>query len=128
MNNLKLVLVIVFIFVFVLVFAVAINFFMAKKVTENLHPDDMLARVYDQSRFRDWEDLRYGLDDYFKQKGFYPENLDELKNSFYIKVVPLDPKTKNQYEYNKKEVGKDFNLCINFESKPRRCYHAGEIK
>lgn len=40
--------------------------------------------------------LRSTLDKFYADKGFYPENLDELVVNGYLRAVPLDPVTESK--------------------------------
>lgn len=63
----------------------------------------------DQIRKLDITNVKKGLSEYFKENKKYPENLEELSPDF-LKVIPLDPITKEPYAYVPNEDFTSFTL------------------
>ena len=63
--------------------------------------------------------LTTALNNYYNINHTYPHTLQELVPS-YIDALPVDPKTKQQYEYSRLDNG-DYKICIYYETqKPER--------
>ncbi|MBI4100273.1 hypothetical protein HY439_00840 [Candidatus Microgenomates bacterium] len=67
--------------------------------------------------------IQQALNQYFLATGYYPPSLSQLAPQ-YLKTVPTDPKTKFPYQYILQPDGKDYQLCINFETKGRTCVNS----
>lgn len=57
---------------------------------------------YDQTRKLDISSLKTGLDKYFVAKKEYPEKMEKLTPD-YLRIIPLDPVTKEPYAYEPSE-------------------------
>jgi hypothetical protein len=84
-----------------------------------LNPSEVMEGLRDDQRETDLASIQTALEIHYVQNNSYPPSLDELKN--YFEEVPLDPLTDAPYQYRVAEEGMGYELCANFEGKPRRC-------
>jgi hypothetical protein len=80
----------------------------------------MQARLqqFDQQRVSDLQGIQSQVVNYWQRKGIMPQNLGDLTDSISGYTVPVDPQTKQPYQYmleDPKELV--FQLCANFNSK-----------
>ncbi len=69
----------------------------------------------DQNRINDLQNIQSQVTTYWQQKGTLPKTLSDLENALTGAMIPLDPETKQAYEY--KATGNlSFKLCANFET------------
>jgi len=73
---------------------------------------------YDQNRINDLQNIQWQIVNFWQQKGILPTTQDELVDSISGFMVPIDPKTKENYSYEKTSET-DFKLCANFELESR---------
>ena len=80
-------------------------------------PRDQRERRYDNQRVSDLQTIQWQVVNYWQQKQVLPSKLDDLSDPISGFVVPTDPQTHEQYEYEpgKDKAGKSFfRLCANF--------------
>lgn len=87
---------------------------------------------FDSTRVSDLSSIQWQVISYWQQKGILPVSLDDLNDSISGYVVPIDPKTKANYEYKSLTVNNkpNFELCANFaletpDNKGRGDYYGG---
>jgi hypothetical protein len=85
--------------------------------TPTLTPQSM-----DEKRTQDMLNLRQLLEVYRLDKGSYPPTLYDLYTN--PNLAPLDPETDRPYEYQVKDSGLDYQLCITYSEKPKECISA----
>lgn len=68
---------------------------------------------FDNQRVSDLQNIQYQIVNYWQQKSRLPTKLDELKDPLYGTVVPVDPKSAEQYVYSVKN-NLSFELCTTF--------------
>lgn len=80
-------------------------------------PAEQRARRYDNQRVQDLQNIQWQVVNYWQQKGRLPETLQEINDPLSGFSVPVDPQTKEPYEYFS-EVDKAgmnyFRLCAEF--------------
>ncbi len=76
-------------------------------------PSQQRSRRFDSQRVNDLQMLQSEIVGYWSQKQQLPVNLDDLQDSISGFSVPLDPQTKNSYEYSVKSP-LTFELCAIF--------------
>lgn len=70
----------------------------------------------DREREIIYNQLQTAIKSFYDYRGRYPISLKELVPDF-IKFIPLDPKTKKPYDYNARNYGEAYSLCIIYETK-----------
>ena len=76
-------------------------------------PAETRLRKFDEQRISDLSFIQSEIINYWTRKGELPEGLDKLKDDIRGVSIPVDPQTKEKYEYEIKS--KDtFLLCANF--------------
>ncbi len=75
------------------------------------------ARAYDRTRVNSLSEIRYTIENYYRQSGKLPASLEILREqNSYLGLT--DPKTQKPYQYNiKGDI--DFELCAEFETSNR---------
>lgn len=76
-------------------------------------PAAQRERRYDNQRAMDLQNLQWQIVNYWQRKETLPASLSELADPLSGFNVPVDPKTKAQYEYVRK-TGLSFDLCATF--------------
>lgn len=69
----------------------------------------------DQQKVYDLQNIQNQIISYWQGKGTLPENLDGLKDSLSYNSIPLDPQSKEAYEYRSTGTN-SFELCATFNS------------
>lgn len=70
---------------------------------------------FDQQRTNDLQGIQYYVVNYWQGKGVLPNTLADLSDSISGYVAPVDPQTKQPYEYSVKDAANlTFQLCANF--------------
>jgi len=76
-------------------------------------PQDERLRRFDEARVNDLSSMQYQIIEFWRDKGNLPQVLSDLQNDLSYFNVPVDPETKEQYEY--RILGEyQFELCANF--------------
>jgi len=81
-------------------------------------------KARDVKRNFDLSEVQTSLSSYYLQNGRYPSSLSELKS---LKEVPVDPKTKEEYDYQFLSSN-SFKFCIELESKEEKCITEKSLK
>lgn len=68
---------------------------------------------FDDNRVSDLQNIQWQIVNYWQQKGRFPKSLAELEDQISGYRVPVDPQTKSEYEFDKRE-GYAFELCATF--------------
>ena len=79
-------------------------------------PASARAVKFDQQRINDLQNLQGEITNYWQQKRVLPANLNLLEDSLRGFIVPIDPRTRENYEYAILDPLK-FKLCAVFETK-----------
>ncbi len=70
---------------------------------------------FDQQKISDLQNIQYQIVNYWQTKEKLPAALSDLTDNISGYVAPLDPQTKNSYEYNvKNATDLSFELCATF--------------
>ena len=90
-------------------------------------PTEMRDRRYDDQRLSDISTIQNQVLNYWQSHKIIPDNLSQLNDPFQGFSVPIDPQTKNQYEYkiisqssliynglNQVPSDAKFEICANF--------------
>jgi len=77
-------------------------------------PATQRALRQDSQRVSDLEGIQWQVINYWQQKGEVPASLEMVKDPLSGWMMPRDPKSDAQYEYEK-TGNLSFNLCANFE-------------
>lgn len=65
--------------------------------------------------------MRKAIDDYYADKGHYPEQLEELVNQRYLRFIPLDPVTEQTtWDFNYIDTDEQGPGIIDIHSQSRR--------
>lgn len=81
-------------------------------------PTKARAQKFDEQRISDLQQLQWQVINHWQQKGELPETLAVLQNDLNEYRVPLDPRTKMPYEYDRiSPKSMVFTLCATFEQK-----------
>lgn len=76
----------------------------------------------DVHRKSDLRQITLALEMYYDNHGSYPSLLDKLVPEIFS-AVPVDPSTKQFYQYQLKSGGQDYEICANMEdTKTQGCY------
>jgi|SRR5579885_434739 len=102
-----------------------IVFLIALLLVVTYDPFGLRAGGRDRQRDEDFANLQHALSMYHAQSGLYPQSLQQLVPT-YLKTVPSDPKTHALYSYSLVDEQGDYQLCINFETKPPQCVSSGQ--
>lgn len=107
--------------IIVLIFIFIVGFFVIDSDgrLEAINSDNRLE-ARDQIRESDRAQLQLSLDFYFEDHYIYPQSLNQLKGQYLSKIF-VDPKTNLSYKYTLKNLGKDYELCVKFETKGEEC-------
>lgn len=107
--------------IIVLIFIFIVGFFAINSDSrlEAINSDSRLE-ARDQIRESDRAQLQLSLDFYFEDHYIYPQSLNQLKGQYLSKIF-VDPKTNLSYKYTLKNLGKDYELCVKFETKGEEC-------
>ncbi|CAN5165007.1 hypothetical protein BH09PAT2_BH09PAT2_04710 [soil metagenome] len=90
---------------------IAILMFVGALWVTNFMIRDSISKQYDLSRLNDVENIRTALKEYYpKHNLHYPASLNELV-PIYLKKIPKDPETREEYKYTQTQGGVDFMLC-----------------
>ena len=77
-------------------------------------PATQRALRYDSQRVSDLENIQWQAVNFWQQKGSLPQSASNLGDSLSGWIAPLDPRTKQSYEYER--IGNlSFKLCTTFE-------------
>jgi uncharacterized membrane protein YidH (DUF202 family) len=68
---------------------------------------------YDSQKVSDLQNIQWQIVNYWQQKGILPSSLSQLEDPISGFMVPVDPQTKESYEY-KKTSTLSFDLCADF--------------
>lgn len=104
--------------IFVVLASIVVGFFLAGS------PQNQRLVRLDERRVSDLQSIQWQIVDYWQRKGALPGNLSELADPIRGFMVPRDPETNSNYEYNVKDKLK-FELCsvfstINKENSPEQ--------
>lgn len=85
---------------------------------------------YDEQKVESLRNLKYYINEYYRQNGKLPEKLADVNESYY--TIPVDPQTKDSYVY-KKSGSVDYKLCAEFnldysDHKTKVYYGNGSIR
>ena len=80
-------------------------------------PWQQRSRNLDRTRVMDLQALERAVFDYHRQNSNLPKELADLKGSFAYTPMPVDPETKQPYEYRVVDQN-SFELCGTFKTKP----------
>jgi len=89
-------------------------------LTGQLIPTGATAVARDTMRSIARLEIKGALESYYDETDSYPSFLEQLSPE-YISDVPTDPGTAISYEYRSLQDGKDYELCVEFETKPLEC-------
>ncbi len=95
-------------------------------------PKEERLRRFDDRRIQDLQGIQSEIINYWINKGKLPENLGLLKDDIRGVVIPKDPETGSDYQYQVKGI-LSFSLCADFArqslgapvSAPKPAYPAG---
>ena len=76
-------------------------------------PQQMRAQKQDAIRLQDLQNIQWQVVNFWQQKQKLPNSLSELADPISNLTIPLDPQTKQPYEY-KKSGPMNFQLCATF--------------
>jgi type II secretory pathway pseudopilin PulG len=80
-------------------------------------PSAQRSKIYDNQRISDLQSIQWQVTNYYQQKGKLPESLNDLKDPLSGQVIPVDPKSKEDYWYYiTNEKGLNFDICATFET------------
>jgi hypothetical protein len=72
---------------------------------------------FDLQRTYDLQNIQYHVVTYWQNKGALPDKLSDLDDSISGYTAPLDPETRQPYEYTPKDaLSLSFELCANFKT------------
>ncbi|HEY9480930.1 MAG TPA: DUF5671 domain-containing protein [Candidatus Paceibacterota bacterium] len=80
-------------------------------------PSMMRKLRSDNQRQSDLQTIQWQIINYYQQKGQVPASLTDLQDPISGFIVPVDPKTGEQYGYEKSSQNLSFKLCAMFEAK-----------
>lgn len=81
----------------------------------------LYGKANDAQRQLDIGRIQLGLEKYYEEHNIYPSSLNEL-TSQYMQNMPIDPSTKQPYQYQLQSGGADYTICVDLESvKTRNC-------
>lgn len=86
----------------------------------SLDPLSVQAGARDRERQQAFAAIHTALLKYYNRTHAYPPTLNRLAPS-YLHVLPLDPKTQQSYEYKILDAQGNYQLCVNYETKPVDC-------
>ena len=70
------------------------------------------AKAFDRTKVEDLQEIKYGIDDYFREYSELPKSLNELKTyRAYIDII--NPQSKEKYEYQIKDKI-SYEICTEF--------------
>src|SRR6185369_3002454 len=76
-------------------------------------PSNQRALRFDTQRVNDLSSIQWQIISYWQQKGKLPVSLSDLFDPLYGVTIPVDPDTKQSYEYVQKGAT-SFALCSTF--------------
>ncbi|OGG51049.1 hypothetical protein A2763_04225 [Candidatus Kaiserbacteria bacterium RIFCSPHIGHO2_01_FULL_54_36] len=76
-------------------------------------PQEIRAQKQDALRLSDLQNIQWQVVNYWQQKESLPATLDELFDPISGSMIPVDPETKEPYEYTRVSP-LDFQLCATF--------------
>ncbi len=79
-------------------------------------PQKQRALRLDNQRVSDLSNIQWQVVNYWQQKGKLPATLEDMKDSISGQMIPVDPESKNKYEYVLKGA-QVFELCATFSEK-----------
>jgi hypothetical protein len=85
-----------------------------------INPAEQMSKARDAVRRSDQMSIKNTLEMYYIDEGAYPIELDQLVPE-YLLQVPKDSDDELEYEYVQLEGGASYELCVDYESKPREC-------
>lgn len=95
----------------------------------------MSARLlqYDQQKVYDLQGIQSQIVNYWQKKQALPNSLADLNDPISSFIVPIDPQSKQAYEYRITNVSAlGFELCANFnkgsENSPNKSYYQGGME
>jgi uncharacterized membrane protein YidH (DUF202 family) len=88
-------------------------------------PAEQRAKRFDEQRVSDLQDLQNQIINYWSRKGTLPGNIDKLQDEIFVFEIPVDPETKEDYEYTVLG-GLKFELCATFNKSTERRFE-GEV-
>ncbi len=86
-------------------------------------PLDTHTKARDVWRQADQTEIQNALEAYYQKNHTYPDTLAALAPVF-LTFVPHDPQTKGNYSYKVLDRGKNYLLCISFETQQIKCVKA----
>lgn len=92
---------------FLVIFAIVGGFFIVGS------PQYQRQLKQDATRVQDLQNIQWQIVNYWQQKEKLPASLADLKDPISNNIIPLDPATKQSYEYIPGE-GMSFQLCATF--------------
>jgi hypothetical protein len=90
-------------------------------------PFNTKANQRDKQREADLGILRTAMGKYFQEHSTYPADLPSLSPDV-LNAVPRDPSTGANYKYTVLDNGKNFELCISFETNSVPCVYATPLQ
>jgi hypothetical protein len=76
-------------------------------------PSKQRALRFDDQRIVDLSSIQVNIVNFWQATGKLPATLKDIDNPIYIPNIPVDPETKQPYEYNAKS-SLSFEICANF--------------
>lgn len=74
----------------------------------------------DQQRVNDLQGIQWQIVNYYQRKQVLPNTLADLNDPISGYAAPIDPETKEPYEYNIKDAAKlSFELCADFKTEAK---------
>jgi Tfp pilus assembly protein PilE len=88
-----------------------------------VNPVGQIAKARDASRLSDQQMIQGALERYFLVYGSYPQSLNTLVGAGELQEIPKDYQTQMPYDYQALNEGKNFRLCVKFESQDAKKLH-----
>jgi hypothetical protein len=79
-------------------------------------PQQERLRRFDERRIQDLQNIQSQIVYFWQQKNHLPQNLDQLKDNISGYLPPVDPGSKQPYEY-RSTSDLEFELCADFKTK-----------
>lgn len=76
-------------------------------------PQQLRAQKQDAIRLQDLQNIQWQIVNYWQQKEKLPASLDDLYDPISNSIIPVDPRTRQPYEY-RMTGGMSFELCATF--------------
>lgn len=112
-------------FILVAIFGISVIFTMLFSVIFGVF-GPVSARERDKKRQADINQIRSGLELYYVKHNNYPSSLNELSSEYFLDL-PVDPLTKQSYQYQLQQNGTDYKVCAQLElTKTQKCVTSQE--